>query len=106
MKKNYLWGAWVAQSVDWPTLHFSSGCDLKVMRWSLALGSAFRMESAEDSFSLSPSPLSFPLSQIFFKNALHLFLVYLKIFYGEKSINVYKSFFIFLSLLKFDAYGK
>ena len=40
------WGAWVAQSVKHLTLGFHSGYDLKVARWSPALGSMLSMEWA------------------------------------------------------------
>ena len=39
-------GAWVAQSVEHPTLGFSSGHGLRVVRWRPAAGSKFSRESA------------------------------------------------------------
>ena len=53
-------GAWVAHSVECPTLDFGSGHGLRVIGSSPVLGSAFDMEPAWD--SLSPSfPLPLPL---------------------------------------------
>ena len=46
-------GTWVAQSAKRPTLGFSSGCDLRVMRSSPELGSTLSWEST--GHSLSPS---------------------------------------------------
>ena len=43
---NQLRGAWVAQSVECPTLDFVSGCHLRVVRRSSALGSALSMQPA------------------------------------------------------------
>ena len=48
------WGAWVVQFVKHPTLGFDSGHDLRVLRSSPELGSAFSMESACLSLSLMP----------------------------------------------------
>jgi len=46
----------VAQSVEYPTLGFSSGRDLRVVRSGSASDSAFSVESALDSLSLSLCP--------------------------------------------------
>ena len=46
MSKVVLWGAWVAQLIKHLTLDFSSCHDLKVMRWSPALGSVLSREQA------------------------------------------------------------
>ena len=57
-------GPRVAQSVEWATLDFGSGHDLRVLGSSPTLGS---MLSGEDSLSLSLCPLPllvFSLSQI------------------------------------------
>jgi len=54
-------GASEAQSVKHPTLGFSSGLDLRVVRLSPVWGSTLSTESAWHSLSLSPSsrpPLS------------------------------------------------
>ena len=56
-KERDLRDIWVAQLVERPTLVFSLGHDLRVMRLSPALGSVFRAESAWDSFSLRTSSL-------------------------------------------------
>ena len=56
--ENYMRDAWVAQSVECPTLGFGSGHDLRVVRLSPASGSALSGESVCD--SLSPSPLPYP----------------------------------------------
>ena len=48
-------GAHVAQLVKCLTLDFSSGQDLRVLRWSPALGSVLGPETAWDSLSASPS---------------------------------------------------
>ena len=40
------WGAWVAQSVEHPTLDFGSGHDPRVMRSSPTLGSVLSVKSA------------------------------------------------------------
>ena len=45
-KKWAHWGTWVAQSVKCPTLNFSSGHDLRVVRWSPTSGSMLSTESA------------------------------------------------------------
>jgi len=47
-------GAWMAQSVEHPTLDFSSGHDLRVVGLSPVLGSVLGGESAGESLS-SPS---------------------------------------------------
>ena len=39
-------GTWVAQSIKHLALGFSSGHDLRVMRWSPVAGSSMGMESA------------------------------------------------------------
>ena len=49
------WSAWVAQSVGRWTLHFGSGHDLRVMRWSLESGS-HSAQSLLESLSPLPSP--------------------------------------------------
>ena len=46
VKSKYSRGAWVAHFVKHPTLGFSSSHDLRVLRWSLALGSGLGMEPA------------------------------------------------------------
>ena len=46
IRKNIGKGAWVAQSVKHPTLDFSSGHDLTVVRLSPAWGSALREKPA------------------------------------------------------------
>ena len=55
-----MWGTWVAQSVEHPTLDFSSGCDLTVREVELRVGLC--VDSSEpawwDSPSLSAPPLS------------------------------------------------
>jgi len=62
----WLEGCWVAQSVEWPNLGFGSGCDLRVMKLSPALGSVLSTESAW--VSLPPScSLSLSNKQIFKK---------------------------------------
>ena len=48
-------GAWVAQSVECPTLAFGSGHDLTVVSSSPESGSVLSVEPAWDSFSLSLS---------------------------------------------------
>jgi len=53
-----MWGTWVAQLVKHPTLDFSSGHDLRVIRSNPALGSVLSVEPAWDSLSL---PLPLPL---------------------------------------------
>lgn len=51
------WGAWAAQQVKCPTVEFSSGHDLLVVRSSPKSGSALNMEPSYDSPPLSlPSP--------------------------------------------------
>ena len=40
------WGAWVAQSVEHPTLDFGSGHDLRLVKSSPMLGSALSVEPA------------------------------------------------------------
>ena len=55
------WRAWVAQSVECPTLGFGSGHGARVMGSSPKSGSALRLEPAWDSLSLSFS-LSLPVS--------------------------------------------
>ena len=49
----------MAQSVKHLTLDFSSGWDLRVVRWNLTWGSVLDMEPAWDSLS----PLSTPLQK-------------------------------------------
>ena len=49
-------GAWVAQSVERPTLHFSSDHDPRVSGFSPTWGSSLSLERAWDSLSLFPSP--------------------------------------------------
>ena len=51
-------GAWVAQSVERPTLDFGSGRDPRAVGLSPVLGSVLIVELARDSLSLSlcPSP--------------------------------------------------
>jgi len=61
-KRKIFEGRWVAQSFKHPTLDFSPGPDLRVMRSSPELGSALSGESAWDSLSLCPSPCSYTLS--------------------------------------------
>ena len=39
-------GTWVTQPVKHLILYFSSGCNLRVVRWSLELGSALGIEAA------------------------------------------------------------
>ena len=59
-----MWGTWVTQLVKHPTLGFSSGHDLKVMRSSPSLA-LLGMEPACDSLSASllhSHTLSLPLS--------------------------------------------
>ena len=53
LKNADAWGAWVAQLVKCPTLDFSSGHDLTVVRSSPTLGSMLSMGPAWD--PLSPS---------------------------------------------------
>ena len=53
--KNIIQGQPVAQLVKYPTLDFSWGPDLRVMRLSPTLGSRQGVEHAWDSFSPSPS---------------------------------------------------
>ena len=60
-------GAWIAQSVEHPTLDFGSGHDLSVVGSSPKWGFVLRVEPAWDSLSLSfcSSPLfMLVLSQI------------------------------------------
>ena len=49
-------GAWVAQSIELPTLGFSSGLDLQDVRSRLFEGPTLSVEPAGDSFPL-PHPL-------------------------------------------------
>ena len=56
MNKQKYWGAQVAQSVKYWTLGLGSGCDLRVVGSSLALGSVLSGESACDSLSLALCP--------------------------------------------------
>ena len=51
----YLWGAWVAQSVECLTLDLGSGHDLTSMRSSPALGSVLTAQSLLEILSLTPS---------------------------------------------------
>jgi len=51
------WGAWVAQLVKHPTLDFSSGQDLRVMRLQAWLGVCLRFSL---SLSFCPSPAQAP----------------------------------------------
>ena len=51
-------GGWVAQLVKHPTLDFSSGQDLRAVRWSPTPGSGLSGESTWDPL---PLPLSLPL---------------------------------------------
>ena len=44
--KNYEWGAWVVQMVQYPTLDFSSSHHLRVVRSSPTLGSMLGVEPA------------------------------------------------------------
>ena len=75
VKKNICRGAWVAQVVKRPTLGFSSGHDLTVMRSSPASGSPRSVEPAWDSLSF---PLALPHSLLslkineFFKKEIYL----------------------------------
>ena len=46
VKKYYKRGTWVPQSIKHPILDFGSGHDLRVVRWSPALGSALSVEPA------------------------------------------------------------
>ena len=50
--KHNLRGTWMAQSVEWLTLDFSSGHDFGVVRLSPALGSAVSGSLLECSLSL------------------------------------------------------
>ena len=52
-------GTWVAQSLKCPTLDFSSGHDLTVMRLSSTLGSVMTVQSLLGILSL-PLPLPLP----------------------------------------------
>ena len=52
-------GPWVAQLFKCPTLDFSSGRDLRVLRSSPVWGSELGMEAAQN--SLSPFPSVLPL---------------------------------------------
>ena len=65
--KNKNRGTWVAQSIKHPTLDFSSGHDLTVVRLSPTLSSTLSMESAWDSLSLF-LPLLLSLSLLKNKN--------------------------------------
>ena len=51
-------GAWVALSVMHPTLDFCSGCDLRVVRWTLYQAPSLVRNLLEDSI---PPPLPPPL---------------------------------------------
>ena len=71
LKMGGSWDAWVAQSIKHPTLDFSSGRDLRIVRSSFVLSSVISRESAWDSLSPSVSrstpcihSLSFFLSQV------------------------------------------
>ena len=55
-KKSKRTGTWMAQSVKYPTLDFSSGHDLRVLGLSPTLGSALIEGSAQDSLPL-PLPI-------------------------------------------------
>lgn len=44
LKTSEWYGAWVAQSAKHPTLGFSWGHELRVVRWILALGSTLSVE--------------------------------------------------------------
>ena len=59
-KVQFSGGTWVAQSVKHPTLDFSSGHDLMVVRSSPASGSALTTQSLLGVVSL---PISLPLPQ-------------------------------------------
>ena len=69
--KCYSWGAWVAQSVKWPTLDSASDHDLRVLRSSPESGSALgwvwcgaclRFSFSLCPFNASPPPPAFTLS--------------------------------------------
>ena len=57
LKNIKIWGAWVAQSVECPTLDFSSAHGFMVMGWSPMSGFVLNMEPAWDSVSLSAPPV-------------------------------------------------
>ena len=66
MKCEWVRGAWVAQSVERQTLGFSSGHDLRVVRWSLPLHEALPSHGICLKFSLRvpapPPACALPLS--------------------------------------------
>ena len=55
LQRKLNWIAWVAQLVKHPTLAFSSGYNLRVVRSSPTSGSALSVEPGSDSLSLSSS---------------------------------------------------
>ena len=54
--------AWVAQSVERPTLSFGTSPDLSVLRWSPAGGLLLQRESAWGFSPSAPPPCTFELS--------------------------------------------
>ena len=57
IKTDKVWGTWVAQLAEHPTVGFGSGHDPRAVGWSPASGSTLSVEHSKNSLSLCPSPL-------------------------------------------------